>query len=173
MAVRSRASVNVLLLSLYDLGRQPFGLASAAAWLGEAGAAVRCLDLAVEDLDQAAVAEAPLIAVHVPMHTATRLASLLLPRLRALNPAAHICLFGLYAPLNEQHLRALGATTVLGGEVETGLVALHRRLAAAQCENDRDPATISLVKQRFRVPDRSALPDLVHYASCLKAKRPC
>ncbi len=156
--------MNVLLLSLYDLGRQPFGLASAAAWLGEAGAGVCCLDLAVDDLDQSAVAEAPLIAVLVPMHTATRLAAALLPRLRALNPAAHICLFGLYAPLNEQRLRALGATSVLGGEVETGLVALYRRLVAAPCENNRDSATISLAKQRFRVPDRSALPDLARYA---------
>ena len=157
-------SVNVLLLSLYDLGRQPFGLASAAAWLGKAGARVRCLDLAVEDLDEGAVAEAPLIAVHVPMHTATRLAAALLPRLRALNPPAHLCLFGLYAPLNEQHLRARGATSVLGGEVETELVALYRRLVAAPCEHVGDRATIFLAKQRFRVPDRSGLPDLARYA---------
>ncbi len=119
MTPPQRVSVNVLLISLYDLGRQPFGLASAAAWLGEAGAEVRCLDLAVEDLDEDAVARARLIAVHVPMHTATRLACALLPRLRRLNPAAHLCLFGLYAPLNEQRLRALGAASVLGGEVET------------------------------------------------------
>ena len=160
----SWVGVNVLLLSLYDLGRQPFGLASATAWLGEAGAEVRCLDLAVEDVDEEAVTEAQLIAIHVPMHTATRLACALLPRLRALNPEAHICLFGLYAPLNEEHLRALGATSIIGGEVETELVALYRRLASARREPSHEPAAIYLAKQRFRVPDRSALPDLSHYA---------
>lgn len=160
----SKIGVNVLLLSLYDLGRQPFGLASAAAWLGEAGARVRCLDLAVEEIDEKAVAKAPLIAIHVPMHTATRLACALLPRLRALNPRVHLCLFGLYAPLNDQRLRALGATSVIGGEVETELVALYRRCAADRCESNHEPATIFLTKQRFRVPDRSALPDLSHYA---------
>ena len=156
--------MNVLLLSLYDLGRQPFGLASAAAWLGEAGARVNCLDLAVEGVDEQAIAEAPLIAIHVPMHTATRLACALLPRLRALNPGAHLCLFGLYAPLNDQHLRALGATSVVGGEVETELVALYRRLATDRRETTQDSAGIFLAKQRFRKPDRSVLPDLSHYA---------
>jgi radical SAM superfamily enzyme YgiQ (UPF0313 family) len=156
--------VNVLLISLYDLGRQPFGLASAAAWLGEAGARIRCLDLAVEDLDETAVAAAPMIAVHVPMHTATRLACALLPRLRALNAEAHLCLFGLYAPLNERRLRALGATSVIGGEAETGLVELYCRLATAGDDPDKASATISLAKQRFRVPDRSVLPEPTRYA---------
>jgi radical SAM superfamily enzyme YgiQ (UPF0313 family) len=161
--------VNVLLLSLYDLGRQPFGLASATAWLGETGAEVRCLDLAVQDVDESAVVGAPLIAIHVPMHTATRLACTLLPRLRALNPEAHICLFGLYAPLNEEHLRALGATSIIGGEVETELVALYRRLASKLSEPSHDSSPIHLAKQRFRVPDRSALPDLTHYAYVMTA----
>jgi len=156
--------VNVLLLSLYDLGRQPYGIASAAAWLGEAGAQVRCLDLAVEAVDENAIAETPLIAVHVPMHTATRLACALLPRLRALNPNTHICLFGLYAPLNEQRLRRLGANSVIGGEIETELVRLYRRLAASRGGPLHQPAATFLGKQRFRVPDRSALPDLSRYA---------
>ena len=63
-----------LLISTYDLGHQPFALASPAAWLGAAGARVACNDLAVEPLDEAAVRTARLIAVHLPMHTATRLA---------------------------------------------------------------------------------------------------
>ena len=36
---------SILLVSTYDLGRQPFGLASPAAWLREAGHEVDCLDL--------------------------------------------------------------------------------------------------------------------------------
>ena len=35
----------VLLVSTYELGRQPFGLASPAAWLQRLGASVRCVDL--------------------------------------------------------------------------------------------------------------------------------
>ena len=36
--------MKVLLISTYELGRQPFGLASPAAWLAAAGATVYCLD---------------------------------------------------------------------------------------------------------------------------------
>ena len=40
------------------------------------------------------------------MHTATRLALPVIDRVRAINPAATICAYGLYAPLNEELLRA-------------------------------------------------------------------
>src|SRR5712692_8189198 len=66
-------SVNVVLISTYELGRQPFGLASPAAWLRQVGATVTCLDLAVQPLEERAVASADLVALYVPMHTATRL----------------------------------------------------------------------------------------------------
>jgi len=123
--------MRVLLVSTYELGHQPFGLASPAAWLAEAGAEVSCLDLAVESLDEDAIRAAVLIAVYLPMHTATRLASTVIPRIRTLNPAAHVCFYGLYAPLNEAFLRTeLGGGTVLGGEFESGLVSLYKRLSA-------------------------------------------
>src|SRR5207249_8424441 len=117
-------TINVVLISTYELGRQPFGLASPAAWLEAAGAAVACLDLAVQPLDEALIADADVIAFYVPMHTATRIATAVLPRVRAINPAAHLCFYGLYAPVNEGYLRKLGAGTILGGEFEQGLVAL-------------------------------------------------
>src|SRR5688500_14008729 len=44
-------SMPALLISTYDLGRQPFGLASAAAVLRAAGVDVACLDLAKQRLD--------------------------------------------------------------------------------------------------------------------------
>ena len=118
--------MNVLLISTYELGHQPFGLASPAAWLEEAGADVYCLDLAVEELDKNTICAAELIAIYLPMHTATRLASRLVPRIRAFNPSAHLCFYGLNAPLNEEFLRMeLGAATVLGGEFESGLFSLY------------------------------------------------
>ena len=85
------AAVHVLLISTYDLGRQPFGLASAAAALRAAGAQVACLDLAKERLDRSEVAASDAIAFFLPMHTATRLALPVIERVRALNPAAQLC----------------------------------------------------------------------------------
>ena len=80
--------MRVLILNTYDLGRQPFGVASAAAWLRRDGFAVDVQDLAVERLDDAAVRRAAVVALHVPMHTATRLALEAVTRVRAANPTA-------------------------------------------------------------------------------------
>ena len=66
--------MHVVLLSTYDLGRQPFGLASPTAWLRRAGHQVRAVDLSRDTLPVDAVAAADLIAFYLPMHTATRLA---------------------------------------------------------------------------------------------------
>jgi radical SAM superfamily enzyme YgiQ (UPF0313 family) len=161
-------SLQVVLISTYELGHQPFGLASPAAWLREAGAQVTSLDLAVERLDEAAIAAADLVAFYVPMHTATRLAASFVERVKCINPNAHLCFFGLYAPVNEEYLRELGAGTILGGEFEAGLVALVDRLSAPETPPSRQPAqsepTISLTRQQFLVPDRSQLPGLERYA---------
>jgi radical SAM superfamily enzyme YgiQ (UPF0313 family) len=150
--------MNVVLISTYELGRQPFGLASPAAWLRELGARVTCLDLSREPLAEDAVRAADLVAFYVPMHTATRLAVTLLPAVREMNPRAHLCFYGLYAPVNESYLRELGVDTILGGEFEEGLAALTRNLAA------RPASTISLARQKFRVPDRRGLIPLAKYA---------
>ena len=158
------ADVNVVLLSTYDLGHQPFGLASPAAWLKEAGASVTCNDVAVEPLNEAAIKSAALIAIHLPMHTATRLASQIVPKIRGLNPRAHLCFFGLYAPLNESYLRELGAGTVLGGEYEQGLVDLYAALRAIPGGHPAFQSSVSVAKQEFRIPDRQGLPKLEEYA---------
>jgi radical SAM superfamily enzyme YgiQ (UPF0313 family) len=160
--------LNIVLISTYELGRQPFGLASPAAWLRAAGAQVDCCDLAVEPLRDEAARAADLIAFYVPMHMATRMAVRALERVRRLNPAAHICFFGLYAAENADYLRQLGVDTILGGEFEARLVGLARRLAGTSAAGQ--PATIqlepivSLERQQFLVPDRRGLPDLSHYA---------
>src|SRR3970282_837985 len=116
--------MNVLVTPTYELGRQPFGLASPAAWLRDAGAIVNCLDLSRESFNEEFVRVANVVAFYVPMHTATRLAVQLIEPVRKLNPRAHICFYGLYAPMNEEYLRKLGAQTILGGEFEEGLVHL-------------------------------------------------
>ena len=52
----------------------------------------------------------------------------LLERLGRLNPGAHVCGYGLYAPLNEPWLRSLGVDEVLGGEFEGELAEIARRM---------------------------------------------
>src|SRR5437867_11310815 len=97
--------MKALLISTYDLGRQPFGLASPAAWLRQAGWDVDCVDLAKERLRGEVVASAALVGVHLPMHTATRLAAPVIAKVRELNPSACLCAYGLSAPLNAEWLR--------------------------------------------------------------------
>jgi radical SAM superfamily enzyme YgiQ (UPF0313 family) len=123
-------AVRAVLISTYEMGRQPFGLASPAAWLRREGHSVTCVDLSRSPLPRAAVEQAELIAFFLPMHTATRLFLRAGAKIRALNPHAHLCGYGLYAPLNEAALREAGVGTILGGEFEQGLVDLARRLAA-------------------------------------------
>lgn len=154
--------LRAVLISTYELGHQPFGLASPAAWLRAEGATVRCVDLAAQELDTQAVRAADLVAVYVPMHTATRLAAQVLPQVRELNPDAHICVYGLYAPMNRDYLASLGADTVIGGEFEEPLCDLARRLRAPDVGA---PPLISLGRQRFLVPDRAGLPSLPQYAA--------
>ena len=122
------ADVNIVLISTYELGRQPFGLVSPAAWLRKRGHSVAGLDLSRQSLDETAIRAAGLIAIYLPMHTATRLAAKLIPTLHELNPRAHLCCYGLYAPMNADYLRALGIAAILGGEFEQELVNLAQRL---------------------------------------------
>ena len=151
---------HVVLISTYEMGRQPFGLASPAAWLRREGAEVSCMDLAREPLRESIVERADWIAIHVPMHTATRLAARLVPRLKRLNPGAKLCFYGLYAPVNEEYLRALGADAILGGEFEGGLGALVRDNGLP----DQAGPVVSLARQKFVTPDREGLPALADYA---------
>jgi len=159
--------IKVVLISTYELGRQPFGLASPVAWLKAAGASVTCQDLAVQRLEEESIAAAELVAFYVPMHTATRIAVTIIERVKRLNPRVHLCFYGLYAPVNEGFLHKLGVQTILGGEFEEGLVALVTRLSEEQGGMEPRPQaepTISLARQHFLVPDRSELPDLRRYA---------
>ena len=156
--------LKAVLISTYELGRQPFGLASPAAWLRQAGAQVTCLDMSREAFREEAVREADLVAFYVPMHTAARLAVELLPTVRQLNSRAHLCFYGLYAPVNEAYLRKFGVQTILGGEFEQGLSDLVARIGAGRPSEAQCEPVISLARQKFLVPDREGLPALSAYA---------
>jgi radical SAM superfamily enzyme YgiQ (UPF0313 family) len=146
----------VLLVSCYELGRQPLHVATAAAFLRAAGHDVRALDLAVDDFDASLVEWSETVALAVPMHTAMRLAAGVAQRVRGLHPAATIVLYGLYAPLCAASLPPGAADHAVGGEFEEELV----RIA------DGRPSGRGLVldRLRFPVPARDLLPPLNRYA---------
>lgn len=94
--------MNVLLISTYELGHQPIGIAAPAAALADRGHDLRLLDLAVDDWDQTLVEWADRVAISVPMHTATSLAREIAPRID--RPLAG---FGLYAGMCAEFATAL------------------------------------------------------------------
>ncbi len=166
----------ILLLSTYDLGRQPFGVASPLAWLRRAGCEARAIDLSRDRLQPEQVIAASLIAFYLPMHTATRLAVPVIDRVRAINPRATICAYGLYAQLNEQLLRARGVSEIIGPEAEEELVALAARRAGTSAPavpaGTKVPALRTplrtpraIPRLRFIQPDRRGLPALDRYAA--------
>lgn len=165
----------VLLVSCYELGRQPLSLAGPLALLRAAGFDPAAVDTTVEPLLDSAIRRARFVAIAVPMHTALRLGTVVARRLRALNPTTHICFGGLYATLNAGYLFAEGlADSVIGGEVDAPLAALVTALDAGQA-----PASVHGVGTPGRAaapvldpppggqliaPDRSGLPSLRRYA---------
>ena len=140
------------------MGRQPFGLASPAAWLRERGVAVDCADLSKERLNEDVVRTADVVGFFLPMHTATRLALPVIDRVRTLNPGARLIAYGLYAQLNGPLLRGRGVSDILGGEFEDDLV----RLVLGE---PRHLADARIPRLAFRVPDRAGLLPLSKYAS--------
>jgi hypothetical protein len=161
---KSDVPFKAVLINPYELGRQPFALAEPAAWLKRAGFQVACIDLSLQKLDSRTLAGASLVAVYVGMHTATRIAVEAIPRIKALAPGAHLCVYGLYAPMNEMLLRGLGVGTVLGGEFEPGLLSLAERLRSTRRSGTQSEPLINLSRIEFLTPDRTGLPPLARYA---------
>ena len=100
--------MRAVLISTYDLGHQPLGLAMPAAYLETRGWQVRCFDTSVGTPDADALAAADLVGFFLPMHTATRLAVPWIKRVKAINSRARVAAYGLYSQLNQDYLRQLG-----------------------------------------------------------------
>jgi len=162
--------MKVLLISCYELGHQPIGLASPAAHIRAAGLPVKCLDLAVEPFDKEKVQHADFIGISIPMHTAIRLAVRAGKRVRELNKTCHLCFYGLYASLNAEYLLRTCADSIIGGEFETPLVRLLQHLTGesdGQVLGVRTKSRLSepfLGRQQFLPPSRDLLPPLEQYA---------
>jgi len=165
-----RTRGDILLISCYELGHQPFHLASLSAMLQQADYSPVCIDTAVEPLTSRAIRRARFVAISVPMHTALRLGELIARRVRQLNPNAHICFYGLYALLNADHLLQEAIDSAIGGEYEIPLLKLLQAL-----EHD-EPLKIPGVHTKaarsgpwvqrtpFIIPERRQLPSLTSYA---------
>lgn len=163
--------MRALLISTYDLGRQPFGLASPAAWLRRAGVETGCVDASRDRLTDEQIAGASMVGFYLPMHTATRLAGGLITRVRRLNPEATLVAYGLYAPLNAEWLKGRGVTHVLGPEAEAALVEIAARPKTqgprpkAQSQSPLPTPHSPIPRLAFIQPDRATLPGLERYAS--------
>jgi radical SAM superfamily enzyme YgiQ (UPF0313 family) len=165
-----REAGDILLVACYELGHQPLAVAWPAAFLERAGYRPALMDTSVEPVDEDKLARARVIAVSVPMHTALRLGLEVAARARAVNPAAHVCFFGLYATLNAELLFASGVDSVIGGEAEAPLLALIKALERGEAGavpgvgRSGQPAAPHLRRLDFPVPSRSALPSIKKYA---------
>jgi radical SAM superfamily enzyme YgiQ (UPF0313 family) len=158
--------VKVLLLSTYELGHQPIGLATAAGGLIAAGHRVRSVDLSLGPMPAGDVEWADAVAVSVPMHTATRLAAQVVEAVRALRSTIPAAAFGLYAGAEEEdhHFDATFA-----GEYESELVAWIGALEGSdgRVRPPRQAVRVDLGRRGRPSPDRSGLPGLERYGRLL------
>jgi radical SAM superfamily enzyme YgiQ (UPF0313 family) len=167
----------ILLVSCYEMGRQPLNLAFPLAYLREAGYAPVAVDTAVDALTSEAVMRARLVAISVPMHTALRLGMQVAAQVRLLNPEARICFYGLYAWLNGDYLLREAGDYVIGGEFEAPL----QRLAGALEGGEDGPiegvgsrehrALPAIERIDFPSPDRAGLPGTSSYAWLIDGER--
>ena len=166
-----RSTGSVLLISCYELGHQPLGVALPLGFLKRAGFCPEAMDIAVEPFDDGKVQRAAFVGISVPMHTALRLGVRVAERVRSLNPSCHICFYGLYAALNSEYLLDHGADSCIGGECEQPLVALVEALQADSAADIKGVVRRGkkslpvLEKLPFAVPMRGGLPPLNKYAS--------
>src|SRR5437773_4783781 len=164
-----RAPGAILLMSCYELGHQPLGLAWPKAFLERAGYAPATIDLAVEALDESTLRQARLMPTAGPIHTALRLGVRAAERIRRVNPACRIVFHGLYALLNAEYLLEHVADAALGGETEVELVGLVQRLEAGTEPSPQRQAVLRRLD--FPIPSRAGLPALTRYVSLVDRGR--
>ncbi len=165
-----RSPGSILLISCYELGHQPLGIASPLGFLERAGYAPEGIDISVEHFDTTKVRRVHFIGISVPMHTALRLGVRIAEQIREINPTCHICFFGLYASLNADYLLEHVADSVIGGEFEEPLVSLVKALESRRSGElegvsyQGKKAAPFLKRLPFSLPSRMALPPLEKYA---------
>jgi radical SAM superfamily enzyme YgiQ (UPF0313 family) len=165
-----RSLGDILLISCYELGHQPFHLASLQTMLRQAGYFPVLVDTAVETLSDETIKKARFVGISVPMHNALRLGQQLAKRVRSLNSLAHICFYGLYASLNADYLLHDCADSTIGGEYEIPLLHLIANLEGNKISSIpgismREQISKPWIQRTpFAVPERNQLPSADRYA---------
>ena len=165
-----RSPGDILLISCYELGHQPFHLASLHIMLRKGGYFPVSVDTAVETLTDQSVKQAKFVAISVPMHTALRLGQQLAKRVRVLNPSVHICFYGLYASLNADYLLQDCADSTIGGEYEMPMLNLIASIESNEGSfipgvSTREQISNPWIQRTsFVVPERNHLPSPDRYA---------
>lgn len=161
----------VLLLSFYEGGFQPLGLATTVAHLREAHFEVRPVDTFVEDFCDPMLEGCSYIGVSLPLFQSVERAAPVLPRLRAANRP--IILFGQHATIITDLLLEKGlGDWVIRGDWEVPLAGLLRHLEGESLNGDGlkgvckkgtiQPPYIHRGPV-FRPPARGGLPPLSRY----------
>lgn len=165
-----KAPGSILLISCYELGHQPLGVALPLGYLARAGYSPLASDISVEMIDPQKVRQARFVGISVPMHTALRMGVRVIERIREVNPDCHVCCYGLYGALNSDYLLDNGADSCIGGEYEAPMLKLVEALEAGNTgpvsnviQRGRQ-AKPHLEKLPFAVPRRDELPTLDNYA---------
>lgn len=161
---------SILLISCYELGHQPTGIAMPLGFLRRAGYKAEAMDVSVEGFDTEKIKRARFVGISVPMHTALRLGVAIAKESRRLNPDCHVCFYGLYAQLNSDYLLRTVADSVISGEFEevlTRLIEVIDSGAGVDIDGVTTRKRLSkpvLRRLDFAVPNRSSLVPLDNYA---------
>lgn len=161
MNCRTIVHVQILLVSTYELGHQPVGLASPAATLRLGGHTVSTLDLAVEPWHPSALEHVDALAVSVPMHTGMKMALEVARLARSERPELPVALYGLYAAVGAESVLGVLADRLIAGEYEDQLLDWVDSIASPEPKRG---VSVDIGVRHFDVPDRSGLPDLDRYA---------
>ncbi len=159
--------MNVLLVSGYELGHQPYHLGMGAAHLRNRGHEVRCLDLSVDKEASEWIDWCDAVAVSVPMHTAARVGVEFARSVRRSRPEVPVAFYGLYA--------SVATDAFAGGASETGCWGIAGEYGRAlgdwvdRLEGGGESlgirsSTITLEKQDPLLPARDLLPPIDRYA---------
>ena len=73
MYEQGNSTKSILLVSCYELGHQPAGIAMPMGFLRRAGYQTEAMDVSVEGFDAEKAKRARFVGISVPMHTALRL----------------------------------------------------------------------------------------------------
>ena len=118
------------LVSTYEGGMQPLGIATAAAHLLDSRIEILAFDASLEGVDAVMLSGARLVAFSVPLFDAMAPAVKLATELRNLGWDRTIVFYGAYATLQHQLLLGKYADGVILGDWEHAIVEIARRCEA-------------------------------------------